>query len=254
MTVTEAPLVFAAFIAVVGGLLSFLSPCVMPLVPGYLGYLTGTVVSGTNNPPRRQLLMHSVAFVLGFAVLFTVFGIAVGQFLERWQQGLDYIRWFGGIAVIVLGIHTIGIIKIPFLERQAKVSAEDRLPRGRLGSSFLLGVFFAAGWSPCIGAILSGIFAVAATEGVRAGVLFFFYALGLGIPFIVTALAFGWITPLLRRMNQHLGLVSAVSGIFLIVVGTLLLTNQFERLARYAPVFGEPELFTRSVELVVAML
>jgi cytochrome c-type biogenesis protein len=253
MTVTEAPLVFAAFIAVVGGLLSFLSPCVMPLVPGYLGYLTGTVVSGTNNPPRRQLLMHSVAFVLGFAVLFTVFGIAVGQFLERWQQGLDYIRWFGGIAVIVLGIHTIGIIKIPFLERQAKVSAEDRLPRGRLGSSFLLGVFFAAGWSPCVGAILSGIFAIAATQGARAGVLFFFFALGLGIPFILTALAFGWITPLLRKMNQHLGAVSAVSGIFLIVVGVLLLTNQFERLAAYAPIFDEPELFTSSLQLTSLM-
>jgi cytochrome c-type biogenesis protein len=216
--------------------------------------MTGTVVGGASNPPRRLLLMHSVAFVLGFAILFTVFGIAVGQFLERWQTGLDYVRWFGGIAVIILGIHTIGLIKIPFLERQAKVSAEDRLPRGRLGSSFLLGVFFAAGWSPCVGAILSGVFAIASTQGARAGVLFFFYALGLGIPFIVTALAFGWITPLLRKMNRHLGLVSAVSGVFLIVVGVLLLTNQFERLARYSPVVDEPEFLTQSVRLVVAVL
>ena len=254
MTITEAPLIFAAFIAVVGGLLSFVSPCVMPLVPGYLGYLTGTVVGDSSSPPRRQLLMHSVAFVLGFAVLFTVFGIAVGQFLERWQAGLDYVRWFGGIAVIILGIHTIGIVKIPFLERQAKVSAEDKLPRGRLGSSFLLGVFFAAGWSPCVGAILSGIFAIAATQGPRAGVLFFFYAVGLGIPFIITAVAFGWITPLLRKMNQHLGVVSAVSGVFLIIVGALLLTNQFERLARFAPVIDEPEFLTQSIQIAVAMI
>ncbi|CAN5608140.1 cytochrome c biogenesis protein CcdA [soil metagenome] len=254
MTITEAPLFFAAFIAVVGGVLSFLSPCVLPLVPGYLGYLTGTVVGGSTTPPRRQLLIHSFAFVLGFALLFTVFGIAVGQFLERWQAGLDYIRWFGGIAVIILGVHMIGILKIPLLDRQAKVSAEDKLPRGKIGSSFLLGVFFAAGWSPCVGAILSGIFAIAATQGARAGVLFFFYAVGLGIPFILTALAFGWITPLLRRMNQHLGLVSAVSGIFLIVVGVLLLTNQFERLARFAPIIDEPEILTRSVQLVMAML
>jgi cytochrome c-type biogenesis protein len=250
MTITEAPLVFAAMIAVVGGVLSFISPCVMPLVPGYLGYLTGTVVGDSTSPPRRLLLMHSVAFVLGFAVLFTIFGIAVGQFLERWQTGLDYIRWFGGIAVIILGIHMIGIVRIPFLDRQAKVSAEDRLPRGRLGSSFLLGVFFAAGWSPCVGAILSGIFAIAATQGPRAGVLFFFYALGLGIPFIITALAFGWITPMLRKMNQHLGVVSAVSGVFLVVVGALLLTNQFERLARFAPVIDEPEFLTHSVRAV----
>ncbi len=254
MTITEAPLLFAAFIAVIGGLLSFLSPCVLPLVPGYLGYLTGTVVNDASAPPRRLLLLHSVAFVLGFAALFTVFGIAVGQFLERWQTGLDYIRWFGGIAIIILGIHTIGIVRIPFLDRQAKVSAEDRLPRGRLGSSFLLGVFFAAGWSPCVGAILSGIFAIAATQGTRAGVLFFFYALGLGIPFIVTALAFGWFTPLLRKMNQHLGLVSALSGVFLIFVGVLLLTNQFERLARFAPVVDEPEFLTRSVSLAIAMI
>jgi cytochrome c-type biogenesis protein len=226
----------------------------MPLVPGYLGYLTGTVVGDAVSPPRRQLLMHSLVFVLGFALVFTVFGIAVGQFLERWQTGLDYVRWFGGIAVILLGVHTIGIIRLPFLERQAKVSAEDRLPKGRLGSSFLLGVFFAAGWSPCVGAILSGIFAIAATQGARSGVLFFFFALGLGIPFIITALAFSWITPLLRKMNRQLGLVSAVSGVFLIVVGVLLLTNQFERLARYAPVIDEPEFLTRSVHLAVALL
>ncbi|MFW6074512.1 MAG: cytochrome c biogenesis CcdA family protein [Chloroflexota bacterium] len=249
MTVAEAPLVFGAMIAVVGGLLSFVSPCVMPLVPGYLGYLSGSIVGSNVTPPRRHLLIHSLAFVFGFALLFTVFGIAVGQFLERWQEGIDYIRWVGGIAVIVLGIHTIGILRIPVLDRQAKFSAEGKLPRGNVGSSFLLGVFFAAGWSPCVGAILSGIFAIAATQGARAGVLFFFYALGLGIPFIATALAFGWVTPMLRRMNQHLGLVSAVSGGFLIVVGVLLLTNQFERLARYAPVFGEPEFLTGTLLL-----
>jgi cytochrome c-type biogenesis protein len=245
--ITDTPLLAGIFIAAAGGLLSFISPCVLPLVPGYLGYLTGSIVGGERTPSRQELLVHSVAFVIGFALLFTVFGIAVGQFIGRLQSGLDYVRWFGGIAVIILGIHTIGLLRIPLLDRQVKVSAEDRLPRGRVGSSFLLGVFFAAGWSPCVGAILSGIFAIAATEGMRAGVLFFFYALGLGIPFIATALAFGWLTPLLRRMNRHLGLVSAISGIFLIVVGVLLLTNQFERLATYAPVIEEPEFLTRVV-------
>ncbi|HEX2280275.1 MAG TPA: cytochrome c biogenesis protein CcdA, partial [Thermomicrobiales bacterium] len=109
-------------------------------------------------------------------------------------------------------------------------------PKGRLTSSFLLGVFFAAGWTPCVGVILSGIFAIAATEGARSGVLFFAYAIGLGIPFILTALAFGSITPLLKRLNRRLGVVSAVSGAFLIVVGVLLLTDSFARLATYAPV------------------
>lgn len=246
MTVAEAPLIFGIFVAVLGGLLSFLSPCVLPLVPGYLGYLSGSIVGGNEDPPRRHLLAHSIAFVVGFALLFTIFGIAIGQFLERWQAGIDIVRWIGGIAVIVLGIHIIGIVKIPILDRQAKISAEGRLPRGRLGSSFLLGIFFAAGWSPCVGAILSGIFAIAATQGARAGVLFFAFAVGLGIPFIITSVAFGSITPLLRRMNRHLGAVSAVSGAFLIVVGVLLLTNQFERLAQFAPVIGEPEFLTQA--------
>jgi cytochrome c-type biogenesis protein len=240
MTVSEAPLLLGLVIALLGGLLSFLSPCVLPLVPGYLGYLTGSVVAGDDPPPRRYLFVHALMFVLGFALVFTVFGIAVGQFLTRLQDGLEYLRWFGGVTVILLGVHLTGLFRLPFLDRQAKVSAEDRLPRGRLGSSFLLGVFFAAGWSPCVGIILSGIFAVAATQTERAGLLFFAYAVGLGVPFILTALAFGSLTPLLRRLNRRMGLVSAVAGVFLIVVGLMLLTDQFTRLAAYLPVY-EPE-------------
>jgi len=239
-SVESAPLAIALFIAAFGGLLSFLSPCVLPLVPGYLGYLSGSVVTAGETPSRRRLLAHSLAFVFGFALLFTVVGIALGQFITRLQDGLDYLRWFGGIAVIILGVHTLGIVRIPFLMRQAKLSAEDRLPRGRLGSSFLLGIFFGAGWSPCVGTILSGIFAIAATQGTRAGLLFFTYALGLGIPFILTALAFGSMAPALRRLNRHMGVVNVISGLFLIAIGILLLTDTFERLAALAPPIEPP--------------
>ncbi|HUG14535.1 MAG TPA: cytochrome c biogenesis protein CcdA [Thermomicrobiales bacterium] len=242
MTVESTPLALALMLAAVGGLLSFLSPCVLPLVPGYLGFLSGSVVSESTTPPRRHLLAHAGAFVLGFALLFTVAGIALGQFIGSVQNGLEYVRWIGGIAVIVLGVHTLGIIRIPFLMRQAKVSAEDRLPRGRIVSSFLLGIFFGAGWSPCVGTILSGIFAMAATQGARAGLLFFTYALGLGIPFMLTALAFGSAGPFLRRVNTHYRVINRVSGAFLILIGVLLLTDTFARLAAIAPPIEPPFL------------
>jgi cytochrome c-type biogenesis protein len=242
MTIESTPFALALALAATGGLLSFLSPCVLPLVPGYLGYLSGSIVSGSSIPPRRHLLTHAGAFVLGFALLFTVAGIALGQFIGSVQNGLEYVRWIGGIAVIILGIHTLGIIRVSFLMRQAKVSAEDRLPRGRVASSFLLGIFFGAGWSPCVGVILSGIFAIAATQGTRAGFLFFTYALGLGIPFILTALAFGSAGPLLRRVNQHHRIINGVSGSFLILIGVLLLTDTFTRLAAIAPPIEPPFL------------
>ncbi len=227
-------------LATVGGLLSFLSPCVLPLIPGYLGYLSGTVVGGTASPKRRDLLLHASAFVLGFAILFTIAGIALGQFVLSIQDGLEYVRWIGGIAVIILGLHTIGVFRITFLDRQAKFSGEGRLPRNKLASSFLLGVFFGAGWSPCIGTILTGIFALAATQGTRAGILFFAYALGLGIPFILTALAFGSMSTWLRAVNRHFRLISNLSGAFLILIGVLLLTDTFARLAAIAPPIEPP--------------
>lgn len=239
-SVESAPLVVGLSIALVGGLLSFLSPCVLPLVPGYLSYLSRSVVTNGSTPRRRDLVAHATAFVLGFATLFTVLGIALGQFISSLQNGLDYVRWIGGIAVIVLGIHTLGIVQIPFLMRQAKVSAEDKLPRGRLGSSFLLGIFFGAGWSPCVGTILSGIFAVAATQTARSGALFFAYAVGLGIPFILTAVGFGSMAPALRRINQHSRAISIISGLFLIGIGVLLLTDTFTRLAGIAPPIEPP--------------
>jgi cytochrome c-type biogenesis protein len=239
-SVESAPLVFGVVIAALGGLLSFLSPCVLPLVPGYLGYLSGTVVGADAAPQRRDLLLHALAFVLGFAVLFTIAGIALGQFIMRLQDGLEYARWIGGVAVIVLGLHTLGLFRIGVLDRQARFSGEDRLPRRRLASSFMLGVFFGAGWSPCVGTILTGIFAVAATQGERAGVLFFAYALGLGVPFILTALAFGSMSTFLRNINRHFRLVSLVSGAFLIAIGVMLLTDTFTRLAAFGPPIEPP--------------
>ena len=174
-TLTSAPLLLAAALAFVGGLLSFLSPCVFPLVPAYLGHLAGTSLQADKPPARATLLAHALAFVLGFACIFTVAGIAIGLFIQSLQVGLDALRIVGGVAVIVMGLHTAGVITIPLLYRQAKLD-DGRIASGSVVSSFLIGVFFAAGWSPCVGTILTGIFALSTTQTAQAGLLFFIFA------------------------------------------------------------------------------
>jgi cytochrome c-type biogenesis protein len=233
-SVTSAPLLLAATLAFAGGLLSFLSPCVFPLVPAYLGHLAGTSLQADRPPARATMLAHAVAFVLGFASIFTVAGIAIGRFIESVQVGLDLLRIVGGVAVIAMGLHTAGVIAIPLLYRQAKLD-DSRIPSGSAVSSFLIGVFFAAGWSPCIGTILTGIFALATTQAAQAGLLFFVYSLGLGIPFILAALLLGRFNGWMRRVNKHHRVISWVSGGFLVLVGVLLITNSFAWLAALLP-------------------
>lgn len=234
MSIASAPLLVAAGFAFIGGLLSFLSPCVLPLVPAYLGHLAGTSLRSTAAPSRSLLLGHALAFVVGFASIFTVAGIAIGLFISSLQSGLDVIRIIGGLAVIVMGLHTAGWITIPLLYQQAKLDSSTVKP-GTFLSSFLIGVFFAAGWSPCVGSILTGIFALASTQTAQAGLLFFIYSLGLGLPFILASLALSRATVWMRRLNRHHRVLSLVSGGFLILVGILLLTNSFAWLASLLP-------------------
>jgi len=264
------PLVLGLPLAVVGGLLSFVSPCVLPLVPGYIGYLAGTAVTERTAAPRRTLLLNGLAFVLGFSAVFTLVGVAVGQFLTSVQSAQGYVRWVGGVVVILLGFHMLGLIRIPLLNRTMKVPPGAVSPRRRdrlgivahppeagtamnttaeestvgaplrLGRSFLIGVFFAAGWSPCVGPILTGIYGIVGAQPANGGVLLFAYSLGLGIPFLCVALVFGRATGALRRVNRYYGAISLVSGLFLIAIGVLLLTDMMTRLARYAPAINLP--------------
>jgi cytochrome c-type biogenesis protein len=267
-----APLVLGLPLALLGGLLSFVSPCVLPLVPGYIGYLAGTAVTERTAAPRRTLLLNGLAFVLGFSAVFTLVGVAVGQLLTSVQSAQGYVRWVGGVVVILLGFHMLGIIRIPLLNRTMKMQPGavrsprrgDRLdivahpsPEGAatsdtaahqstvgapltLGRSFLIGVFFAAGWSPCVGPILTGIYGVVGAQPANGGILLFAYSLGLGIPFLCVALVFGRATGALRRVNRYYGAILLVSGLFLIAIGVLLLTDMMTRLARYAPAINLP--------------
>jgi cytochrome c-type biogenesis protein len=265
--VQDASLLVGTGIAFFGGLLSFVSPCVLPLVPGYLGYLAGTAMETDTARARRTLLLHGIAFVLGFSAVFVALGIAVGQLLTSVQAAQGYVRWVGGLVVILLGIHTMGLVRIPFLERTVRMrpparrdarhlgivanpepvphaaepgAAGDAGSWGPFGRSFLVGVFFAAGWSPCIGPILAGIYGIVGAQPTHGGLLLCCYSLGLGVPFLLVALLFGRAGALLRRVNRYYGVISLVSGLFLILIGVLLLTNALARLAIYAPALNLP--------------
>lgn len=233
------------WVAAVAGFLSFVSPCVLPLVPAYLGYLSGAAVTSTGIivQDRRATFFHGLAFVLGFAVVYTILGASVGLVGYILVDQLPLIQKSGGIVLVLFGLHTMGIIQIPFLYREFKVEMRARREWGYF-SSALVGIVFAAGWTPCVGVILSGILLMASagqTVG-KGAALLLTYSLGLGIPFLMAGLALDRLTPLLRRLNQRQRLVSIVSGLLIIVMGILVFTNFFTLLAAYsAPAWRQLE-------------
>lgn len=228
-------------LAFVAGLASFVSPCVFSLVPAYVGYLSSraVIVNGQTMESRWGTLTHGVAFVLGFSLVFILLGLgasAIGQLLfdSRW-----ILTRIGGIVVIIFGLHTLGVIHIPFLEYDTR---RQQAPDRRLGylSSVLMGVFFSAGWAPCVGPVLGAVLTLAFTsEGVsRGAVLLTAYSLGLGVPFLLAAAGIGSVSELLRRYGQYLRYVSIATGLLLIFIGVLLLTDQLALFAR-VPLLAE---------------
>lgn len=209
------------FLAFGAGLLSFLSPCVLPLVPVYISYLTGSAVSGEKAPKRSTAFTHALFFGLGFSLVFVLlFGLPVG-YLGHFLGGLTSIlAKVGGIFLIVFGLHTAGLVKIPFLlmEKRMEVRLGDSPTCLR---SLLVGMTFGAGWTPCVGPLLGAILTMALDAQSIWQAVFFLavYSMGLGIPFLVVALVLATATKWLRRFNRHLGFVSVLSGLFLIAAG-----------------------------------
>lgn len=227
--------------AFVAGLLSFLSPCVLPLIPSYITYITGLSFSDLDaeHPThlvRRQTMLHSLAFVCGFTVVFVLMGASatyVGSFL---QQHMELVRKVGGILIIVFGIHVTGLVPVQWLLGERRVSLKHK-PAGFLGS-FLVGLAFAAGWTPCIGPILASILMIAATEEKVAHgiVLLLLYSTGLGIPFLLSSLAMHRFIVLFNRFKKYIRMFEVTTGLFLIVVGWLIFSNWLSRLSEYANV------------------
>jgi cytochrome c-type biogenesis protein len=218
--------VFAAFIA---GLLSFISPCVLPLVPVYLGYLSGSTLSGDESPSRQLIFTHALLFVSGFTFVFVVlFGAPAGFLGGALGTVSQYLVWVGGILLIIFGLHTMGIINIPIFNVQKKLEyGHDQAPS--YARSAIIGMTFAAGWTPCIGPLLGAILTLA-IQGQNIGLAMFYlfvYSMGLAIPFLVTAWLLTAATSRLRTLNRYMGAIERMSGAFIIAVGVLLITGTF---------------------------
>ena len=229
----------AAFSA---GILSFISPCVLPLIPGYLSYVSGLSLdemrgqggaAHTAPAPRRRVVISSLAFILGFSLVFVSLGAsasAVGEFL---MSRLSILGKVAGAVIILFGLHMMGVLKIGWLYNEKRVQTQKK-PAGPLGA-IVVGIAFAFGWTPCIGPILAAILAIAASkETVWQGIeLLLAYSLGLGIPFLITSLAINQFFAVFARIRKHYHAIEVASGVLLIAVGVLMMTNRLTVIAQY---------------------
>jgi cytochrome c-type biogenesis protein len=221
------PLAFAA------GLLSFVSPCVLPLVPVYLGYLSGSSLSGDVLPSRRLVFGHALLFVGGFTLVFIgLFGLPTTILGSALRDYSGWIAKIGGAVVILFGLHTMRFITIPWLNVTRRLEVGEGMEPS-FARSTLFGATFAAGWTPCIGPLLGTVMTMALTEPSRSIGFIFVYALGLAVPFLATAAlltrAVGW----LKRLNRHMRAVEIVSGLLMVGVGVLLVSGIFTLLNSY---------------------
>ena len=224
--------------AFAGGLISFLSPCVLPLAPPYLAYLGGTTLDQISGEERevdpalaRRVFISACFFVAGLATVFVLLGMGASAIGQTLLQNKTILGQIAGAVIGVMGLHFLGVFRIPFLNREARF--EGPAQAGGYGTSYLIGLAFAFGWTPCIGPILAAILTLAAQEQTLAAgtALLAVYALGLGVPFLVAAL---FVRPFLgwaKRFRRHLGLVEKVMGGMLVAVGALMITGSFERIA-----------------------
>lgn len=224
--------IIAAFIA---GTLSITSPCVLPLLPLYLAHLAGTAEPGASQTQRHTLVINALAYVAGFSLVFIAIGVAFGaagslvSTAEVVSSNRFWLVRVGGAVLILLGLHQIGLVRIPFLDRERRVAVEVS-GSGRLLSSFLVGVTFAAGWSPCAGPVLGAILTMAAGEASvsRAAFLLAVYSAGLAIPFLAIAF-FGGASAILKAIGPRLDAITSVSGAVMLATGALMLLGIYQQ-------------------------
>ena len=222
----DAALLPAMLVALMAGILSFLSPCVLPIVPPYLAYMGGISMpdlrAGTG---RRRILLPALFFVMGLSTVFLFLGFAASAFGALFLQYQQVLSKVSGAMVVVLGLHFIGLFRIPILDREARLEAGDR--GGSALGAYVLGLAFAFGWTPCIGPQLGAILSLAAQEAslTRGTLLLAVYALGLGLPFLLAALFIERAMGLMARLKRHMKLIERAMGLLLIVVGVALISG-----------------------------
>jgi len=230
----------SAFIA---GLLAFISPCILPLVPVYISLMSGRAIyksSSIRFSERLHLFLNSIFFVLGFSIVFIILGSTAAIIGQVLQGYLSIVARIGGVIIIIFGLQYIGLFRISFLNIEKRFNITANLKSGYLGS-FIIGVVFSFGWVPCVGMILSGILLLASQlETLLQGVLLLgIFSLGLGLPFILTAIFISFFSNFLKKINRHLNVVSIISGIFLIILGIIFVTDSMTLvvgfLSRYLP-------------------
>lgn len=221
---------FSLYVAFVAGLVSFLSPCVLPIVPGFLAYLAGSGVSG-QTLKRKDIIFASFFFVLGFSAVFSLLGVLLNTVLE--YAAYDVQLWLsriGGAIIIIFGLYLIGLLRLSFLEREYKFTVHTRFSSRHL-TAFLFGSAFAAGWTPCVGAVLGGILGLAASAPGSAFALLFSYSLGLGVPFLLIGIFASQATGAIARILPYLGYVRIIFGIILVIIGIFAFTQSLGLIA-----------------------
>ncbi|NCS99393.1 cytochrome c biogenesis protein CcdA [Candidatus Parcubacteria bacterium] len=228
-------LAVSAFIA---GLFMFLAPCTLPLVPAYLGFISGVSAKDleeNREGSNKKIFWNGFFFILGFSVVFILFGVIAGFAGRQLVQYQDILVKIGGVMVIFFGLFILGVFNLPFLQAEKKLSLPKFIKPGNPASSFIVGAAFSIGWSPCVGPILGSILLLAGTQGtvLSGAILLAIFSLGMGLPFLLVALGVSKATKYIQKIEPVMKWVTIVGGVFLIFLGVLLLTNNLSLLLEW---------------------
>lgn len=227
--IIDASLVPAMAVALLAGVVSFLSPCVLPIVPPYLAFMSGVSLNEmeAGGSARRKAILAALFFVMGLSTVFLVLGFTASAFGAFFLQNQILLARLSGAVVMVFGLHFLGVFRISFLDREARIDAGEG--GGSAFGAYILGLAFAFGWTPCIGPQLGAILSLAASEGsvTRGTLLLAVYAAGLGLPFLLAAVFLSRAMGVMNRLKRHMGLIEKIMGLLLLIVGLALLTGAF---------------------------